>query len=156
MWHTLCTAEKSSEKNNENIFLNLEWAFFIRKIFLLQQIFLMSFFFFLDWFFFFNDGWYYCFARRGILRRNKRAIKNCSDLIEKWRGGSPYSEDLASTFIHCYLKGKCEIDPHRASSTRTMMSHLFKYLKDHVHFIIFDSCRDGLYRYVCGSNEKSR
>ena len=59
-----------------------------------------------------------------------------------------YSEVLVSNFVQCYLlgsknveknEGTCVISSHRANSTRTMLSHLLRYLKDHVHFEISES-----------------
>ena len=63
----------------------------------------------------------------------KRSYKRCGELFEKWKGEKACSEDLVSNFVHCYLKGSknveknygpCDIDAHRASSTRTMFSHM--------------------------------
>jgi len=43
-----------------------------------------------------------------------------------------------------------EICKHRASSTRTMVSHLMRYLTSHAHFSVSDKCRDAIYRFIAG------
>jgi len=94
----------------------------------------------------------------------KRSFKRYSDAFEKWRGDNAYSEELVSKYVHCYFKGSenCDdkygtfaVPSHRASSTRTMFSHLRKYLQDHVHFVISDSCLSVIYRYI-GNKEKKQ
>jgi len=73
-----------------------------------------------------------------------------------------YSEDLVSSFVHCFLKGSvnvanngtCEICKHKASSTRTMVSHLLRYLKYRVGFTVSERCRDAIYQFIAGKERK--
>ena len=51
-------------------------------------------------------------------------------------------------------EGKCEICKQRASSTRTMISHLMRYLTCHAHFVVSDQCRDAIYRFIAGNERK--
>jgi len=94
----------------------------------------------------------------------KRSFKRCYEFFEKWRGDRMYSEVLVSNYVRCYLKGSanvgenmgcCPISSHRASSTRTMFSHLRKYLQDHVHFVLSDACLSVIYRYI-GCKERKQ
>jgi len=91
-----------------------------------------------------------------------KAYIRTRDLFEKWRGDKVYSEVLISNFIQCYLKGTknmpknegtIDLSPHRADSTKTMLSHLNRYLKDHVHFELSESCLSIFYRFL-GSKER--
>ena len=56
--------------------------------------------------------------------------------VEKWRRGVPFCEDLICEYVRCFRKGfKSEdgevvIPCHKASSCRTMFSHLRKYLEN--------------------------
>ena len=95
--------------------------------------------------------------------RTKAALTLCSKQFEIWRGSALITEDLLANYVRCYLKGSknvstnmgtCEVVSHKASSTRTMFSHLRKYLKDHVHYVISDACRDSIYRYIICKGRK--
>jgi len=89
--------------------------------------------------------------------KTKAVYHRCEEDFERWRGDKEYSEDLISNYIRCYLKGSdnvgenmgtCSVPSHRASSTRTMLSHLMKHLNARAHFTLSEACRRALYKYI--------
>ncbi len=69
--------------------------------------------------------------------KTRAAYKRCQKAFLDWKGSEPFSDDLVCNYVRCYLKGSdmvcCkegtyQIAKHKASSTRTMFSHLLKYL----------------------------
>lgn len=95
--------------------------------------------------------------------RTKACFDQCRNTFESWRGTTPYSDDLVVNFVHVYLKGsgktkkdlgKIVLPPHKASSTRTMFSHLRRYLNEYVHFKLSDDRRDKIFKYLDKKDNK--
>jgi len=67
-----------------------------------------------------------------LSEKSKGAYVMYKNTFEKWRKGEPYSDDLICLFVRSFFKGfksddgEVEIPPHKASSTKTMFSHLRK------------------------------
>jgi len=88
---------------------------------------------------------------------SKKSYQRYIKGFEEWRGTADYSDDLISNYVQCFCKGSssveenmgtCPVKRHKASSTRTMLSHLFKHLENHVHFTVSPRCRSLLCTYL--------
>jgi len=98
-----------------------------------------------------------------LSERTKSTFRKISRDFEKWRGDKPISEDLVSEYVRCFMKGskldasgtvECEVVKHKASSTKTMFSHLRKYLEKNLHFVFSEKGLDNIYSYLDTKRKK--
>lgn len=72
----------------------------------------------------------------------RKQYKSFSEEFNAWRGDNEITDDLVCLYVREYLKGSENIEnrlredftlkPHKPSSTKTMYSHVKKYIKNHI------------------------
>lgn len=72
----------------------------------------------------------------------RKQYKSFSEEFDAWRGDHELTDDLVCLYVREYLKGSEKIanrlredftlEPHKPSSTKTMYSHVKKYIKNHI------------------------
>jgi len=101
------------------------------------------------------------YRKKTLSQRSLKVLTLCTKIHSK--SGvreNQYSDDLICLFVRSFFKGfksddgEVEIPPHKASSTKTMFSHLRKYLENEVKFTISGHGLKVIYDYMDTKEKK--
>jgi len=97
-----------------------------------------------------------------LSEKSKNAYALYKNVFENWRKDKPLSDDLICQYVRAFRKGFTSEDStvsipcHKASSTRTMFSHLRKYLENEGRFVISEHSLKLIYSYLDIKEKKEK